>query len=1046
MAEKQNLFKNIIALSVGVGILSLFVAFAIFIWPQAGQISRGGNVPESINVGPEAQIKLGDLNIGGGLPYWIRKVWYGVAGVSISCGPGNTPSGITVSGGIVTSAGTCAEIGGGAGGRGDITALNTGVGLSGGGTSGDVTLSLNTTGIVNCTSGTANKIIWDPTNKRLNCATDQTGAGGGGMSGSIAAGQIAFGASTNVIGGDNQLWWDNINKRFGIGTTKPMMRLDIRDTTNESLWVRNGTIYFFVGVDAANTRVRLGAYQEGSGWRNFVINEGGGNVGIGITTPGYKLDVSGGDINVSGVYRKGGTAGISINCGAGNTPSGITVSGGIVTSAGTCAEIGGGGEGGIRGSGTANYVTKFTAGTTIGNSQIYDNDTNVGIGTTAPTQKLHVAGNVRITGLVSCNTIDTDAAGNLVCGVDEGGAGGGGDITAVYAGTGLSGGGPSGDVTLSTDTNYLQRKVGGICAAGSSIRVINSDGTVTCETDDRGSGTVTSISVGTGLTASPSPITVAGTISVDTTYLQRRVSGSCTAGNAIKIINSDGTVTCEAVSGGGGIGGLISAGQIAFGSGSNIISGDNNLWWDNTNDRLGVGTTGPSYKVHVQGGDVYASGYVRGGAGLCIGADCKTSWPVGGGSGGWVDDGTVVRLETNTDYTGIGTVTPEEKLQVEGNLRVSNGAKHLQLRTSGVGLDFDVSGAPLFINMDGTNRIYVSQSGNIGIGITNPGSRIEMSNSTLTSGTGVLLRHSPLPYTATVPSGQELSLINLDFANTQTIKGASQFYGLRIITATDAVDTGAGINIGNFGRSDNIYLSVAGKSGAVSNNTPSGIGIDVNRSGSGENSSTYQGTGIHLWDWSITNIGLNGPTMLNMRKQNNFNTDHILAKFQTNRRAIEIDVPEGTGYDATQPLVRVFTGGTTKYVITAAGDMAAQSIKYYGSLVGPSSIEYKTGLERYDGNFLDRVEDMPAYLYDLKNYSEISKKHFGYLAEDLPNEVISDDGKGVDLLSYNAMLLHLVQELNQKLEAQHETHQEEIQQLQEKTQQLQEELRMLEMK
>jgi hypothetical protein len=53
------------------------------------------------------------------------------------------------------------------------------------------------------------------------------------------------------------------------------------------------------------------------------------------------LDING-NINVSGGYRVGGTAGTSLNCSSDEVVKGATVSGGIVTG-GSCGTVGGGG-------------------------------------------------------------------------------------------------------------------------------------------------------------------------------------------------------------------------------------------------------------------------------------------------------------------------------------------------------------------------------------------------------------------------------------------------------------------------------------------------------------------------------------------------------------------------------------------------------------------------------------------------------------------------------------------------------------------------------
>jgi hypothetical protein len=71
---------------------------------------------------------------------------------------------------------------------------------------------------------------------------------------------------------------------------------------------------------------------------------------------------------------------------------------------------GGSGSGNVSGTGTINYITKWSATNTISNSLLFDNGTNIGIGTTSPIAKLDLAftpsvgtGMLRIAGTTTVN-------------------------------------------------------------------------------------------------------------------------------------------------------------------------------------------------------------------------------------------------------------------------------------------------------------------------------------------------------------------------------------------------------------------------------------------------------------------------------------------------------------------------------------------------------------------------------------------------------------------------------------------------------------------
>jgi hypothetical protein len=77
-------------------------------------------------------------------------------------------------------------------------------------------------------------------------------------------------------------------------------------------------------------------------------------------------------------------------------------------------------------------------------------------------------------------------------------------------------------------------------------------------------------------------------------------------GSALQVLRVNAAGTALEWASSGGISGTITTGQVAFGTAANTIGGDNNLFWDNTNKRLGLGIT-PTAILHLKAGTAAAN-------------------------------------------------------------------------------------------------------------------------------------------------------------------------------------------------------------------------------------------------------------------------------------------------------------------------------------------------------------------------------------------------------------------------------------------------------
>jgi hypothetical protein len=225
--------------------------------------------------------------------------------------------------------------------------------------------------------------------------------------------------------------------------------------------------------------------------------------------------------------------------------------------------------------------------------------------------------------------------------------------------------------------------------------------TGTLGTDQGGSG-MSSFNSGGAMYATSTSALTTGTLptSAGGTGLTTYTSGGALYTTSTTAITSG---TLPVTAGGTGVASL-SAGQIPFGNGTSAIGSSSNLFWDNTNGRLGIGTSSPSSTLQIGSESAeHLKYYVDGSSNNTFKLGYRTSgWLMrAGANSGVTTDLNFAFVNNNvaTDYLTVGSsggVTVTGALNITGtatalsgsftNLDLANSALHYNGTDNKVGI------------------------------------------------------------------------------------------------------------------------------------------------------------------------------------------------------------------------------------------------------------------------------------------------------------------------------------------------------------------------
>ncbi|HYD35105.1 MAG TPA: hypothetical protein VD999_03500 [Vitreimonas sp.] len=716
-----------------------------------------------------------------------------------------------------------------------------------------------------------------------------TGSITGSINPGLVQGQVAY-QGASALAGSNSLFWDAGNSRLGIGTNGPSSQLHLNSSTD-------GTT---TGITLASQYNTLKLYGRGNSPASSVIESSGSFPGITFRTGSSPADRM--YLDLVGKLALGHTS-----------PVGLFDVSGKVT--GKALNI-------LNETGNQDIFTASASGTS---RFTIKNDGSVGVGTVSPSQALHVVGNLAVEGVETGTGGIAENSGRIRVGNRTNGG-----VTTKYL-----------EMWSNWDTPVIQ-SVG----YGQPLSITSSTGRISMNPISSG-GTATNsnnmiflrVGHGAGSTSNVSPaIAGSGGLGVWASDINSSllIIDTSTAGHNRPLIEaSEATVSRLYLHQDGrlGLNNSSPTGTLHVVTGSTAgkaltifnETGDQNILTASAsgttrmvltnNGLLGVGTTSPTSRVHVQGDLAVTDGSGNPGI-LRIGTNEKgllyltgstlalqsnnypiTIQSIGGAFGGYIRfnlGGTEAMRLTSAGNFGIGTTAATSPLHVNAGYGSNALAAFNQLN----------GGDILTASASGTTRMVLSNAGRLGLNTLTPGALGDFAAPTST--VGLIVR-------ATASGGQNAQeWYNNGNSLTAAVNNQGSFY------------TGSCAAVGT--------SSLCGSQLAVVSGSPTRPGISVSGA-SGQSAALLSLTGagtIAAGTSTYMNLDLSGLVLTtNNPTINGFNISNI-----PTGSGVETAIKVGTGWD----VAATFASGNIGLGTSTFGTSADKVLAIAGSTAPSSAI------------------------------------------------------------------------------------------------------------